>query len=99
MNIKGLAKPKAWHMPRWVRSLVPPLFGGLLGGAIAFVALSIVTMTYLGVLHEFQTLAMGILAIVASLIALFGVHMQILNAQRSKRIDLSATHLHLRLLL
>jgi hypothetical protein len=39
-------------MPRWVRSLVPPLFGGLLGGAITFVVLSIATITYLGVLHK-----------------------------------------------
>ena len=83
-------------MPRWVRSLVPPLFGGLLGGAITFVVLSIATITYLGVLHKFQTLLIGILAIVASLIALFGVHMQSLNVRGSKRIDLSATHLHLR---
>jgi hypothetical protein len=82
MNIKSLAERKAWHMPRWVRSLVPPLFGGLLGGAITFVVLSIVTITYLGVLHEFQTLVIGILAIVASLIALFGVHMQILNTSK-----------------
>ena len=82
MNIKNLAERKAWHMPRWVRSVVPPLFGGLLGGAITFVVLSIVTITYLGVLHEFQTLAIGILAIVASLIALVGVHMQILNARK-----------------
>jgi hypothetical protein len=36
-------------MPRWVRSLVPPLFGGVLGGAITFVVLSIATITYLGV--------------------------------------------------
>ena len=89
MNIRSLAERKAWHVPRWVRTLVPPLFGGLLGGAITFVVLSIATITYLGVLHEFQTLLIGILAIVASLIALFGVHMQILNARRSKRIDLS----------
>jgi hypothetical protein len=69
-------------MPRWVRSLVLPLFGGLLGGAITFVVLSIVAITYLGVLHQFQTLVIGILAIVASLIALFGVHMQVLNARK-----------------
>ena len=69
-------------MPRWVRSLVPPLFGGLLGGAITFVVLSIATITYLGGLHKFQTLLIGILAIVASLIALFGVHMQSLNVKR-----------------
>ena len=69
-------------MPRWMRSLVPPLFGGLLGGAITFVVLSIATITYLGVLHKFQTLIIGILAIVASLIALFGVHMQSLNVRR-----------------
>ena len=82
MKTKSLAESKAWHVPRWLRSLVPPLFGGLLGGAITFVVLSIVTITYLGVLHEYQTLAIGILAIVASLIALFGVHMQILNARK-----------------
>jgi hypothetical protein len=68
-------------MPRWVRSLVPPLFGGLLGGAITFVALLLATIAHLDVLHQFQTLVIGILAIVASLIALFGVHMQILNAR------------------
>ena len=61
---------------------MPPLFGGLLGGAITFVALLIATIAYLGVLQEFQTLAIGILAIVASLIGLFGVHMQILNARK-----------------
>ena len=33
-------------MPRWVRSLVPPLFRGLVGGAITFVVLSIATITY-----------------------------------------------------
>jgi hypothetical protein len=69
-------------MPRWVRSLVPPVFGGLLGGAITFVALLIATIAYLDVLHQFQTLVIGILAIVASLITLFGVHMQILNARK-----------------
>lgn len=72
-------------MPRWVRSLVPPLFGGLLGGAITFVVLSIVTVTYPGVLHQFLTLVIGILAIVASLIVLFGVHMQVLNTQKDRR--------------
>jgi hypothetical protein len=82
MNIKSLAERKAWHMPRWVRSLVPPLFGGLLGGAITFVALLIATIAYLDALHQFQTLVIGILAIVASLIALFGVHMQILNTRK-----------------
>jgi hypothetical protein len=81
MGIKSLAERKAWHMPRWVRSLAPPLFGGLLGGAIAFVALLIATLAHLDVLHQFQTLVIGILAIFASLIALFGVHMQILNAR------------------
>lgn len=77
MNIKNLAEPKAWHIPRWVRSLVPPLFGGLLGGAITFVVLFIVTIYNLDVLHEFQTIIIGILAIVASLIGLFGVHMRL----------------------
>jgi hypothetical protein len=77
MNLKKLAEPKAWHMPRSVRSLVPPLFGGLLGGAIAFVVLLIATIAYLDVLHTFQTLVGGIMAIVASLVVLFGVHVRI----------------------
>jgi hypothetical protein len=81
MSIKSLAERKAWHMPRWARSLAPPLFAGLLGGAITFVALLIATIAHLDVLHQFQTLVIGILAIVASLIALVGVHMQILNAR------------------
>jgi hypothetical protein len=81
MSIKSLAERKAWHMPRWVRSLAPPLFGGLLGGAIAFVALLVATIAHLDVLHQFQTLVIGLLAIVASLIALFGVHMQVLNTR------------------
>jgi hypothetical protein len=77
MKIKNRAVPKAWHMPRWVRSLVPPLFGGLLGGAIAFVVLLIATIAYLDVLHTFQTLVGGIIAIVASLVVLFGVYVRI----------------------
>jgi hypothetical protein len=77
MNIKSFAKRKAWHMPKWVRSVVPPLFGGLLGGAITFVALLIATIGYLDVLHEFQTLVSGILAIIASLVVLFGVYMRL----------------------
>jgi hypothetical protein len=77
MNIKSLAEPKARHMPKWVRSVVPPLFGGLLGGAITFVALLIATIAYLDVLHEFQTLVSGILAIIASLVVLFGVYVRL----------------------
>ena len=77
MNIKSLAEPKAWHMSKWARSVVPPLFGGLLGGAIAFVALLIATIAYLDVLHEFQTLVSGILAIIASLVVLFGVYVRL----------------------
>lgn len=77
MKIKNRAVPKAWHMPRWVRSLVPPLFGGLLGAAIAFVVLLIATIAYLDVLHTFQTLVGGIIAIVASLVVLFGVYVRI----------------------
>jgi hypothetical protein len=77
MSIKNLAEPKAWHMPSWVRSLVPPLFGGLLGGAITFVVLLIATITYLDVLHTFQTLVGGIIALVASLVVLFGVYVRI----------------------
>src|SRR5262245_59507340 len=69
---------RSWAaLPRWVRSLVPPLFGGLLGGAISFVVLLIATIAYLDVLHTFQTLVGGIIALVASLVVLFGVYVRI----------------------
>lgn len=74
MSTKGTLAPNTWTVWSWARSLVPPLLGGLIGGTIAFAAFLIVSITYLDLLHEFQTLVSGILAIVASLVVLSGVY-------------------------